>query len=398
MKTATHNNRTIEFNEDPHEYHIDGIPLKSATTFIKGFFPVFDSDLVAEKYALKNNLQKEEVLKGWKETSDKSIIRGNYAHKYLEKKFLGESTEDLKDREFNEKLNDLYEKLKPRFDEFELEKIIFSEKRNICGSVDFLGKSSKTGEYILLDWKTNKKIEKENPYGKFGFGPCRKIPDNNYHHYSLQLSFYKHILIEEGYIPREASIKMFIVHIPESSDVVFYEAKDFEKEIHRMLSFAGLHRVSETKDSAYDGLEHINIYSKGRTSLGRFLTNFENYPFNCEDGYFSSVEGYWYWLSADGSDQREELRNLSGNDAKKLGKKISTGKRLDQKEFARKISEAIKIKILKNPEMKQELMEKNLPLDHYYDFSGKIVKLDKYYWIVRAILNIRHDLIMSRLK
>jgi hypothetical protein len=47
-----------------------------------------------------------------------------------------------------------------------------------------------------------------------------------------------------------------------------------------------------------DGVTHINIYSKGKTELGRWLTNFSYSPFNHpEYGKFLSMEGFWYWDS-----------------------------------------------------------------------------------------------------
>ena len=41
-----------------------------------------------------------------------------------------------------------------------------------------------------------------------------------------------------------------------------------------------------------DGVDHINIYSKGLTELGRFLSNFEHILITTEDGDFNSIEGY----------------------------------------------------------------------------------------------------------
>lgn len=47
-----------------------------------------------------------------------------------------------------------------------------------------------------------------------------------------------------------------------------------------------------------DGVTHINIYSKGKTELGRWLTNFSYSPFNHpEYGKFLSMEGFWCWVS-----------------------------------------------------------------------------------------------------
>ena len=45
-----------------------------------------------------------------------------------------------------------------------------------------------------------------------------------------------------------------------------------------------------------DGITHINVYSKGKTTLGRWLTNFAHTPIDTIDGHFESIEGYWYWL------------------------------------------------------------------------------------------------------
>ena len=45
-----------------------------------------------------------------------------------------------------------------------------------------------------------------------------------------------------------------------------------------------------------DGISHVNIYSQGKTELGRMLSNFYHYQVITKDGNFTSVEGYWYWL------------------------------------------------------------------------------------------------------
>ena len=44
-----------------------------------------------------------------------------------------------------------------------------------------------------------------------------------------------------------------------------------------------------------DGMTHINVYSKGKTEIGRWLSNFAYSPIDLgNEGYFSSIEGYWY--------------------------------------------------------------------------------------------------------
>ena len=45
---------------------------------------------------------------------------------------------------------------------------------------------------------------------------------------------------------------------------------------------------------AEDGITHVNVYSRGLTTLGRWLSNFAHCPIETEDGPFASIEGYWY--------------------------------------------------------------------------------------------------------
>ncbi len=71
--------------------------------------------------------------------------------------------------------------------------------------------------------------------------------------------------------------------------------------------------------SEEDGITHINIYSKGKTELGRLMSNFALSPFSVpQHGEFKSIEGYWYWLSTGD----ESLRDLYGYEAKKAGRKL----------------------------------------------------------------------------
>jgi hypothetical protein len=116
-----------------------------------------------------------------------------------------------------------------------------------------------------------------------------------------------------------------------------------------------------------DGTTHINIYSKGKTELGRFLTNFA----------YASVEGYWYWLS----NRHEEMRIVFGWNAKKTGRLHTKTIQLTEQEFQRKIREACWIKIHSNQDMLNSFKNSTLPFTHYYVFSNGSVKDAGYKWI-----------------
>lgn len=126
-----------------------------------------------------------------------------------------------------------------------------------------------------------------------------------------------------------------------------------------------------------DGKTHINIYSKGKTELGQFLSNFKYCQTRTPDGIFCSIEGYWYWLST--GDER--LRHLYGVAAKKLGKSLPRVKK-DEAEFRRKIELACWQKIHSMPEMLNQFKQSTLPFAHYYEYDG-YRKDAGFEWLVR---------------
>jgi hypothetical protein len=71
----------------------------------------------------------------------------------------------------------------------------------LCGSVDFLGKHRRTGQYYILDWKCTGKELKPTADGAFGWGTgafdgMENLP---FHHYSLQLHMYRLMFQSPGY-------------------------------------------------------------------------------------------------------------------------------------------------------------------------------------------------------
>jgi hypothetical protein len=133
-----------------------------------------------------------------------------------------------------------------------------------------------------------------------------------------------------------------------------------------------------------DGVTHINIYSKGRTSLGRFLSNFTLSPIETTDGWFASVEGYWFWLTR----RDDRLRSLSGWYAKKLGNELP--KVTEVEDFEDRICDAIKNKIIYGG-FYREFVQSVLPFDHYYVYNDARVDAG-YEWIVEYIESLREEL------
>lgn len=130
---------------------------------------------------------------------------------------------------------------------------------------------------------------------------------------------------------------------------------------------------------ADDGVTHINIYSKGNTTLGRTLSNFAKTPFHCEDGHFESIEGYWYWLSC----KNDELRKLYGYLAKKRGRELRGTDWPSDVGFKVKILNALQYKLDQNIFIQDLLKKSELPFEHYYVFGDKIYdERSRNLWII----------------
>lgn len=139
-----------------------------------------------------------------------------------------------------------------------------------------------------------------------------------------------------------------------------------------------------------DGVTHINIYSKGRTTLGQWLSAFSRFPFrHPEYGHFASMEAYWYWHST--GKAHDHLRKLHGVSAKNAGSKLLKVM-TDREEFQEIICQGISYKIFQNPDLKESLRQSTLPFLHYYVYGGKgevVVNKEEHRWWMDWIAIVR---------
>lgn len=174
------------------------------------------------------------------------------------------------------------------------------------------------------------------------------------------------------------------------------DSADYEKALYHFKERHNHQKIDyEPKD---DGVTHINVYSKGRTELGRLLSNFGHTPFkHPEYGYFSSIEAFWYWLSL--GKNNDSLRSLYGFQAKKEGLALrealeKQGNRKPKIEnFNAEIKKAILCKIEQNERLGSLLKNSTLPLTHYYvwgdEANYRVTYPEKYAWIHEYIQDIR---------
>lgn len=130
-----------------------------------------------------------------------------------------------------------------------------------------------------------------------------------------------------------------------------------------------------------DGVTHVNVYSKGKTQLGRLLTNFAFTPFKHPSyGHFASMEAFWYWLST--GMQHNKLRSLYGSSAKTVGRQLE---RVQNVRFEEEITQAIICKLEQTSEIQTLFKQtKPLPLAHYYVYgvgdNARIIQKPEHAW------------------
>lgn len=143
---------------------------------------------------------------------------------------------------------------------------------------------------------------------------------------------------------------------------------------------------------ANDGVDFFNIFSGGKTRLGRLATHFANTPIDHPRfGWFKSLEGLYYWLIAEVKD--ESLRRLDGWEAKKHGRTLPA---VHVDNLIELMDEANRLKVEQHPELKELLRNSTLPFKHFYYYGkrpGKYVVYESEEdWLCTIYTRIREEL------
>ena len=231
LKNAHPRDKRIEFFEGPHLYVVDKDPSKkyiSVTTFNGHHFEEYS----VESHALSITKSRpyrndpryefykkpvEEIVRVLKAQSEQASAAGTGMHYELECYWNGAEMEKAKQfKKELEMFHQFVEKHTTDLEPFFTEKMIFTEKYRLAGSVDMIFRRS-DGKFLIYDWKRCKKLD--NTFTeKFATTECiRHMPDTKVFsiviyntvvlklflqisHYTLQLNTYKRILeTEYGY-------------------------------------------------------------------------------------------------------------------------------------------------------------------------------------------------------
>ena len=235
-------NSNIAFDEETHKYihpkdETGNAEYISVTTLIERFFP-FDLNRYIEKKAKEENRSEEDVLDEYLIIRDEAAEKGTYLHKQIEN-FLKGSKYESNFIEFQMFIDFYNEEIKKRdLSFFEAEKIIYSNKYNIAGTIDCLFKKNSSDEYVMLDWKRSKKLIIDGRPRIYGFGyalsELNNLDNSSYNRYCLQQNIYKYIL-ETEYSIKISSMQLVVLHANYSRYYVV-RVPEMKKEVKIILN------------------------------------------------------------------------------------------------------------------------------------------------------------------
>lgn len=228
--------RKIQFDEESHTYYCNNNVLTSTTTILSQYKEPFDTKNIAEKYALKHNLEVDEVIKEWDDKRISSAQKGTLLHRYLELKFASKmfTTDDELFSDGLKRIADLfYNDVEGKLIPIRAELVIGDEDFGIGGMIDKLFYNASVNEIQIWDYKTNKEISTYNKYKKRMINGLEHLHECEFNTYSLQLGVYKKI------IEKNTNLKLgnsYICWMNENNETYkTFQTKDMSKEVGLIL-------------------------------------------------------------------------------------------------------------------------------------------------------------------
>jgi len=233
--------KLISLEEESHTYSLlnSDIKFKSVTEFIHTFFKPFDEQKIAKKLtqtSLKyKGMSVGQLINSWNKRRD----RGTIVHKQIED-FINSECK-ISDAEMNtldlkaiQGINFINKKCLKETNLLASEVIIYSEELKLAGTIDLIIFNKEKNHISIIDWKTNKKINKKsfNSNQKGLKFPLNNMDDCNFNHYNLQLSMYQYIL--ESYYNVTVN-GLFLVHLNEQDFNYKNYICDYKKKIIRQM-------------------------------------------------------------------------------------------------------------------------------------------------------------------
>lgn len=216
----------FKFFPEDHHYEYKGKCVGiSVTRFIEEFCNEFDAVPIATRVAEKQGISVQDVLEEWEHRNELACEKGHLGHLFAQSLWNKENVlEEIKSCSESVKMplnaiikqaehfyNEYQDKLEHLADEF----VIGSNIYDIASAVDHYFINKLTGGLVLVDYKTNSDIRKNEKYAKNMKVPLQHLKDFTLNHYAIQLSIYRYLTETIAKLDIE---EMFIVWFSENND------------------------------------------------------------------------------------------------------------------------------------------------------------------------------------
>ena len=234
----------FKFFEEGHYYKYKGKDVGiSVTRLIEDYVNEFDAETVAEKVAIKENKTIQEVLDEWEYKNKWACHKGHLGHEYSQSLWNGQSpyyygkmqneSENIALEKIFNQADNFYKDYQDRLEHLADEFVIGSEEYNIASAIDHLFINKLTGGLVLVDYKTNSDIHKNEKYAKQMKVPLSHLKDFTLNHYYIQLSIYKYLVEKYTNLKIE---EMFIVYMSENiENYEIIEVPYLKNEVQKIL-------------------------------------------------------------------------------------------------------------------------------------------------------------------
>ena len=247
------------FIEDGHYYLCNGKRVGISTTGLIGQYENhFDSETISQQVANKRGISQQEVLEEWRIENLHSTIKGSMVHEFAQslwegKEYVFDYSKVPKEIDIDRLKSDInklipqainfYNDHKDMYELIGCEVYLGDEDFDECGATDQILYNKYTGGIAIIDYKTNKKIERESYKHKKMLIPLNKFDDCNHVHYSLQLSGYKFKFEKNTKLKVDET---FIVYFNINADnYEIIEPLNMEKEVKEILELRRINKMGK---------------------------------------------------------------------------------------------------------------------------------------------------------
>lgn len=214
----------LVFEEERHLYFINGSPLPSVSSLIKGHETFVDFKAISKAVAIRDNKSQAQVVGEWDKIKNDACALGTATHNYAE---FYDGTQEPQ--------NELQHAAKKFFDELpEYYEILFKELRmysrefKYAGTADLILLDKRTNTLVIADFKTNKDLWKSYQMLQ---SPFEHLEQNNFNKYQFQLSYYQIMLEQTHY---EVSNRV-IIWLQRNGEYSIHQTEDYTKDLRKCL-------------------------------------------------------------------------------------------------------------------------------------------------------------------